>query len=114
MVKYYKHPNPEFAAIGTKKTYKCGKCIDCPYWSDECLRINMTANNGRGNHHLVGESLCWCCANSVPDGDGHGCEWSVHARPVPGWEAEPDYIKGYDGKMWKRYCVVKCPKFIRG
>ncbi len=114
-MKYYNHPNPEFAAIGKKKTYQCGKCLDCEYWCDECLERNTSANFGRGNQHLIGESLCWCCANAVPDYEkGRGCEWSMYRQPVPGWEAESDYINDYDGKMRRRYCVIKCPKFVRG
>ncbi|MBQ9709471.1 MAG: helix-turn-helix transcriptional regulator [Clostridia bacterium] len=56
-----------------------------------------------------GDSLCWKCANSVPDALGkRGCSWSEELRPVKGWLAE--YSVKCDGMVsWQ---VMECPEFI--
>ena len=35
-----------------------------------------------------GGTLCWRCANAVPNADGsRGCPWSIDLKPVEGWDA---------------------------
>lgn len=93
---------------------RAGKCQECYYWTDECKEINLSCNAGRGNPHLPGETLCWCCKNAIPDGGLKGCEWSVYRQPVPGWEADKTVLSDQGGyKTWS-YIVKRCPKFVRG
>ena len=34
------------------------------------------------------ETLCWKCANAVPNADcTRGCPWSIDLKPVDGWNA---------------------------
>lgn len=66
---------------------------------------------------LYTQSLCWSCANAVPDKYGkHGCAWSRHFKPVEGWDAQETRM--YSGKEGKNsvqsYCVRQCPEFVRG
>lgn len=51
-------------------------------------------------------SLCWKCRNAVPDKQGHGCEWSMHHKPVPGWKTVQSIRKEQPSVR-----VVVCPKF---
>ena len=60
------------------------------------------------------QSLCWICANAVPNADGtRGCSWSQELKPVEGWEAE----KVYNSNVARvarpdfSYKVIKCPEF---
>lgn len=60
------------------------------------------------------ETLCWKCANAVPDSNGHGCPWSRSFEPVEGWVAEPaSYISNRMGKRVEiqSYEVRSCPLF---
>lgn len=51
------------------------------------------------------KTLCWDCANAVPDKKGHGCSWSRDLIPVKGWTAK-------QGKYnQSSYRVEKCPEF---
>lgn len=88
------------------------KCKSCPYWCDECKRLNY----GRPSQaHLPTESLCWCCKNAVPDKEGtRGCSWSLNKQPVKGWkvEASSEYHMA-DGRVAISYKVSRCPKFER-
>lgn len=66
---------------------------------------------------LYAQSLCWSCANAVPDKCGkRGCAWSRHFKPVEGWDAQETRM--YSGKEGKysvqSYCVRQCPEFVRG
>lgn len=64
-------------------------------------------------------SICWECANSVPNPyTGRGCPWSKHFKPVDGWDATETTLyaaKSYCSKSCqKSYCVRSCPLFVRG
>lgn len=59
------------------------------------------------------ETLCWECANAVPDMRGHGCSWSMDFKPVAGWTAERRDIHIYDGKNQETYIVRHCPEFCK-
>lgn len=96
-------------------TLRCGKCKECAYWTDECKRINLSVNNGKGNPHLPGETLCWCCKNAVPDAEGRrGCEWSIYNQKVPGWDADRVILSDQEECRTWSYIVKRCPKFVRG
>ena len=59
-------------------------------------------------------SICLDCMNSVPDGSGHGCPWSEHFKPVPGWDAVPTEIadwSGYQKIVTSSMNVLHCPLF---
>ena len=55
------------------------------------------------------DTLCLSCINAVPDLEGHGCSWSVSAKPVKGWTAQKS--EKADGGSWR---IIKCPEFKRG
>ena len=63
------------------------------------------------------ETLCWRCANAVPDREGErGCTWSREGKPVEGWKAVRRDIRAgntADGKKTESYRVRKCPQFRR-
>ena len=59
------------------------------------------------------QTLCWSCANAVPDKYGkRGCAWSRHFKPVKGWDA--DETRLYSDKPTQSYHVRQCPEFVRG
>lgn len=63
------------------------------------------------------QTLCWSCANAVPDKYGkRGCSWSRSFEPVKGWDAQETRLYGGDGskRFQKSYCVRQCPEFVRG
>lgn len=63
------------------------------------------------------QTLCWSCANAVPDKHGkRGCAWSRRFEPVKGWDAQETRLYGGDGskRFQKSYCVRQCPEFVRG
>ena len=63
------------------------------------------------------QTLCWSCANAVPDKYGkRGCAWSRRFEPVKGWDAQETRLYGGDGskRFQKSYCVRQCPEFVRG
>ena len=63
------------------------------------------------------QTLCWSCANAVPDKYGkRGCAWSRHYQPVKGWDAQETRLYGGDSskRFQKSYCVRQCPEFVRG
>lgn len=55
------------------------------------------------------DSICWGCANSVPDRK-NGCSWSRAFIPVTGWDAEPSEKPIYKGEHIS-YCVRSCPEY---
>ena len=62
-------------------------------------------------------TICWKCKNAVP-GERYGCEWSRCFEPVPGWDAEETWLRGYtQGRYtdWtlQSFHVKSCPKFIK-
>ena len=66
-------------------------------------------------------TICWSCANAVPDADGErGCPWSREGRPVEGWVAERRDIRiqsarpGEERKTVESYQVITCPEFVPG
>lgn len=63
------------------------------------------------------QTLCWCCANAVPDRAGkRGCSWSRSGIPVTGWEAERKDIKVSDGirtRLAESYVVTNCPQYVQ-
>jgi hypothetical protein len=61
------------------------------------------------------ESLCWTCANSVPNHEeGRGCSWSINFQPVDGWTATPTKLRAArNGPPVDSFCVMACPKFMR-
>lgn len=66
---------------------------------------------------LYSQTLCWSCANAVPDKSGkRGCAWSRRFEPVKGWDAQETRLYGGDGskRFQKSYCVRQCPEFVRG
>lgn len=59
------------------------------------------------------QTLCWSCANAVPDKYGkRGCSWSRSFEPVKGWDA--DETRLYSDKPTQSYHVRQCPEFVRG
>lgn len=63
------------------------------------------------------QTLCWSCANAVPDKYGkRGCAWSRRFEPVKGWDAQETRLYAGDGskRFQKSYCVRQCPEFVRG
>lgn len=46
-------------------------------------------------------TLCWNCANAVPDKEGHGCSWSRRLIPVEGWTVQK-----------KTNLVLECPEYV--
>ena len=56
---------------------------------------------------VFSSTLCWDCANAVPDGV-RGCSWSLRFKPVKGWEAETDKVHES-----ATYTVLSCPMFER-
>lgn len=66
---------------------------------------------------LYTQTLCWECANSVPDKSGkRGCAWSRSFKPVPGWDADETWLYGSkrDRRSVQSYNVRQCPEFVRG
>lgn len=61
------------------------------------------------------ETLCWRCANAVPDREGtRGCSWSREGKLVEGWKAARRDIRvgaTESGKKAESYRVRKCPQF---
>lgn len=70
-----------------------------------------------GNVREYPETLCWRCANAVPDREGErGCSWSREGKPVEGWKATRRDIRvgaTANGKKSESYRVEKCPQFKR-
>ena len=93
------------------------KCRHCPRWTEECDDI-MAKRGLKYNTHMLGETLCWCCANAVPKvnklGELDGCEWSLYRQPVPGWDAEKMRLSEQEISDIITYLVNDCPKFKRG
>ena len=57
-------------------------------------------------------TLCWDCANAVPDLEGkRGCNWSRNRQPVEGWDAIPQ-LHSTRTYCYCSYEVVKCPQFV--
>ena len=70
--------------------------------------MTETINNrhrGRGNSPST--TICWGCANAVPDGK-RGCPWSQDLIPVSGWTVERPKRHDYG----RSYTVIDCPMFI--
>lgn len=62
-------------------------------------------------------SICPDCIHCCPcPPKGHGCEWSIAFKPVPGWDAIRRDISTPKGKekFLVSYLVVSCPKFQKG
>ena len=66
-------------------------------------------------------TICWSCANAVPDADGErGCSCSREGRPVEGCVAERRDIciqsahPGEERKTVESYQVITCPEFVPG
>ena len=62
-------------------------------------------------------TLCWACANAVPNREGtRGCSWSRRFEPVEGWRATETRL--YDGSRREEtivsYHVRSCPEFEEG
>lgn len=56
-------------------------------------------------------TLCWDCENAV---EPEICPWCGSGSPVPGWVAEPTFIKAnYVAKYKDSYVVEYCPLFKR-
>lgn len=93
-----------------------GKCNTCRY---KCSKCNDMARARQPEPLPADASLCWCCKNAVPEKDDKGnytagCAWSMHKKPVEGWEVckVADVYEG--GKRYRTYCVRSCPQFERG
>ena len=66
-------------------------------------------------------TICWACANAVPDEEGtRGCSWSREGKPVEGWVAERRDIRiqpkrpGEERRAVESYQVITCPAFVPG
>ena len=73
--------------------------------------------NGGGAKVVYAQSLCWSCANAVPDKSGkRGCAWSRSFKPIKGWDAQETRLYGGDSskRFQISYCVRQCPEFVRG
>lgn len=91
------------------------KCKICPYKCEKCEEI---ARERPHIYHSKEESLCGCCLNAVPAKDENGnyitgCSWSIHRRPVIGWEADRG-IQSCNDNEYITYGVRHCPEFERG
>ena len=61
----------------------------------------------------MSETLCWKCANAVPNRDGtRGCSWSRKLIPVDGWTAIKTRKKSKDKYVMCSYEVLDCPEFV--
>ena len=64
---------------------------------------------------LTSQTICWNCANAVPNEDGtRGCNWSRNKMPVNGWEAELKLLRLNPRTVTDSYVVKKCPEFVEG
>ena len=88
------------------------KCTKCPKFSEKCYEImKYEERNNSKTSHGRNDSLCWCCAKSVPKpGDDMPCPYATKLEPVKGWDAKKG--RTYDGV--KQYHVYDCPLFVRG
>ena len=102
---FEKFTKPKWDTTLKKQVPVYAQCEKCEY---HCTRCDEIAASPQKCTHIYGDSLCWCCANSVP-GHGFGCAYSLHNEPVAGWEATERYVDGHIS-----YRVRKCPGFIRG
>lgn len=61
-------------------------------------------------------TLCWQCANAVPDKSGkQGCAWSRSFKPVKGWDADETRLYANDDeRSTVSYHVRSCPEFVEG
>lgn len=67
------------------------------------------------NPHNYKKTICWDCANAVPNLDGtRGCRWSREGKPVDGWDAERVDLKVFHNRFIESYYVRECPEFIEG
>lgn len=63
------------------------------------------------------DTICWGCANAVPNDKGRGCEWSKCKKPVDGWTAVPTMVAGArlpddTFQQIPSFRVDACPKFV--
>ncbi len=63
------------------------------------------------------DTICWGCANAVPNNKGRGCEWSKYKKPVDGWVAVPTVVAGarlHDDTFQQipSFKVEECPKYV--
>ncbi len=74
-------------------------------------------NSNGGGQRPYAQTLCWSCANAVPDKQGkRGCAWSRHFKPVDGWDAEETQLYNNENGKYavQSFCVHKCPEFVEG
>ena len=62
------------------------------------------------------DTICWMCANAVPNNKGRGCNWSCYGKPVEGWTAVNTVVAGMrlpdnTFEQLPTYRVDKCPQF---
>ena len=61
----------------------------------------------------MSETLCWKCANAVPNRDGtRGCSWSRKFVPVKGWKAKKIKTPCTEKFRDCSYEVLDCPEFV--
>lgn len=85
-------------------------------WVKEKLRQGDYHLEPGANTTCKKNTKCWDCAHAVPNyKEGHGCEWSIAYKPVPGWNAELRRIRISNSDtvvLWlDSYYVEDCPKF---
>ena len=52
-------------------------------------------------------TLCWSCEKACGD-----CRWSLEAKPIPNWEAEPTFIRNESAPSYASYLVKSCPEYV--
>ena len=93
--------------------YKC-KCVcgKTLYLSQAALKHQRSCGCKK-DYRANSETLCWKCANAVPEKNEYGeyirgCEWSISGKPVPNWNAVPT-----EKCYMQSYRVVSCSKFAK-
>lgn len=91
--------------------YKADKCKTCPQYCPECVEIAKWEKEHKcRTSHSKRDSLCWCCAYSVPKPEhDYICPWAEHGKPVDGWIAKMH--KTAAGEL--HASVIDCPNFKR-
>lgn len=80
------------------------KCNHCSYRCEKCEQEKKEEG------HYKSDTLCWCCARSVPNKEIKACEWVKKKQPVRDWKAIPHRNK--DDLL--SYHVIECPLFVKG
>lgn len=105
MLYYSRSPEDKYAP------HDFSKCETCPQHSERCDYIlEQEKKHKNRTNHTKRDSLCWCCAYSVPKPEhDYICPWAEHGKPVDGWIAKMH--KTAAGEL--HASVIDCPNFKR-